>query len=156
MSGYKLVKHHHTGKALWLCLTSRPKAWRTKVTWPHHHQHHHQWHRFLSVRLTRAGIIDRISKPVRSDERKKSGLTFELKSIMKNFWHRLIYFLSKTRRINFSGFRHNQQLFLVLIGSRKKPFLTFSVNLEFLNSLGSFFTHLQITHSQKHRKRAYC
>ena len=144
MSGYKLVKHHYTGKALWLCFTSLAKARRTKVTWPHHHQHHHhQWHRFLSVRLTRAGIIDRISKPVRSDERKKSGLTFELKSIMKNFWHRLIYFLSKTRRINFSGFRHNQQLFSVFIGSsRKKPFLTFSVSTWNFLIVSSLFSHI--------------
>ena len=79
MSGYKLIKHHYTGKALWQCFTSRQKARRTKVTWPHHHQHHHQWHRFLSVRLTRAGIIDRISKPVRSDERKKIGINLRIK-----------------------------------------------------------------------------
>ena len=61
---------------------------------------------------------------------------------MKNFWRRLIYFLSKTRRINFSGFRHNQQLFLVLIGSRKKPFLTFSVSIWNFLIVSSLISHI--------------
>ena len=152
MSGYKLVKHHHTGKALWQCFTSRQKARLAKVTWPHHHQHHHQWHRFLSVRLTRAGIIDRISKPVRSDERKKIGInlrikidheklltSFDLFSV-KNSTNQ--FFWVSSQPTTFFGFDRFQQ--------KEAIFDIFSQYLKFLNSLGSFFTHLQITHSQKH------